>query len=311
MAHSGLFRAAPPRLPRWRAMRPQRRHCARLAKNCNRPVPRGGWCSRCRLAAIEVDHLLRDRIHHDDEDMAALRESLRARGQQTPIDLVDLGQWPLRADLWLAAVDGAWRSVRRNRRGAFFPLFRVCYAGRTGRRMPILPWSRKMKSGWRLAIMNAARIAAKAAEAGVYPDVQTALRHLFSSASRAKRSKIGTFRDDLSPDGCSVTVSGGDFRTAWVGIGCGIRGGCGAWPAPCADAGQGQPANPSGRTGAAGARFATCAGGACRPRAKPKWCRGSGCRWQARGRAARYTLSGPGLGADFGARLADWLRKRR
>ena len=38
-----------------------------------------------------------------------------------------------------------------------------------------------------------ARIAARAVEMGVYPDLSAALRHLFQSASRAKRSKIGSF----------------------------------------------------------------------------------------------------------------------
>ena len=38
-----------------------------------------------------------------------------------------------------------------------------------------------------------ARIAARAAEQGVYPSLKSALQHLFANASRAKRSKIGSF----------------------------------------------------------------------------------------------------------------------
>ena len=43
------------------------------------------------LAAVQDDYLVRDRILAEDEDLAALMASLRARGQQTPIDVVDLG----------------------------------------------------------------------------------------------------------------------------------------------------------------------------------------------------------------------------
>jgi plasmid stability protein len=44
-----------------------------------------------------------------------------------------------------------------------------------------------------LSYYERARIAARAAEQGVYPDETAALRGLFASASRAKRSKIGSF----------------------------------------------------------------------------------------------------------------------
>lgn len=44
-----------------------------------------------------------------------------------------------------------------------------------------------------LSYYERARIAAKAVEAGVYPSTKTALQSLFATASRAKRSKIGSF----------------------------------------------------------------------------------------------------------------------
>ena len=42
------------------------------------------------LAAISPDHLVRDRIPAEDEEMQALRESLRAHGQRTPIEVTPL-----------------------------------------------------------------------------------------------------------------------------------------------------------------------------------------------------------------------------
>ena len=44
-----------------------------------------------------------------------------------------------------------------------------------------------------LSYYERARIAAKAVEAGIYPSTKTALQSLFATASRAKRSKIGSF----------------------------------------------------------------------------------------------------------------------
>ena len=43
------------------------------------------------LAQIDESYLVRDRVVVDGEDMEALKTSLAARGQQTPIEVVDLG----------------------------------------------------------------------------------------------------------------------------------------------------------------------------------------------------------------------------
>ena len=152
----------------------------------------GRMVQKVALSAIEVDHLLRDRIHQDDEDMAALRESLRARGQQTPIDLVDLGNgryglisgWRrlmALSDLYAETGDSRFSHVQGLLRRP------------DGSADAYLAMVEENEIRVALGHYERARIAAKAAEAGVYPDVQAALRHLFSSASRAKRSKIGSF----------------------------------------------------------------------------------------------------------------------
>ena len=43
------------------------------------------------LADIQLDYLVRDRTLVDDAEMTALMDSLRARGQQTPVEVADLG----------------------------------------------------------------------------------------------------------------------------------------------------------------------------------------------------------------------------
>ena len=55
----------------------------------------GRLVQRLPLAAIEADHLVRDRIADNPEERLALQASIRARGQQTPVEVVDLGSGTL------------------------------------------------------------------------------------------------------------------------------------------------------------------------------------------------------------------------
>lgn len=142
------------------------------------------------LDQVEAGYLVRDRIASDPEEMAALVESLRARGQQTPIEVAQIG--PDRYGL----ISG-WRRLSALRQ----------LAAEGSETVSVLALLRKpdqasdayiamveeneIRVG--LSFYERARIAAKAVEAGVYPDDRSALRALFAAASRAKRSKIGSF----------------------------------------------------------------------------------------------------------------------
>lgn len=142
------------------------------------------------LDQVEAGYLVRDRIASDPEEMAALVESLRARGQQTPIEVAQIG--PDRYGL----ISG-WRRLSALRQ----------LAAEGAETVSVLALLRKpdqasdayvamveeneIRVG--LSFYERARIAAKAVEAGVYPDDRSALRALFAAASRAKRSKIGSF----------------------------------------------------------------------------------------------------------------------
>jgi len=62
-----------------------------LARQRDQDRAEGRMVIAVSLSEIRRDHLTRDRIPTvDEEEMTALVESLRARGQQTPVDLVDL-----------------------------------------------------------------------------------------------------------------------------------------------------------------------------------------------------------------------------
>ncbi|WP_238705121.1 ParB/RepB/Spo0J family partition protein [Parasedimentitalea marina] len=54
----------------------------------------GRLIERIALEQIDETHLVRDRLEQDEDEMGALMASLRARGQQTPIELVTLTDRP-------------------------------------------------------------------------------------------------------------------------------------------------------------------------------------------------------------------------
>jgi len=146
------------------------------------------------LDSVDEGYLVRDRMLADEEELSVLMESLVARGQQTPIEVVDLkdGRYGL--------ISG-WRRLTALRR----------LAGRAGQgeegpqtvlavlRRPetasdaYLSMVEENEIRVGLSFYERARIVARAAEQGVYPDTSAALAGLFASASRSKRSKIGSF----------------------------------------------------------------------------------------------------------------------
>ena len=141
------------------------------------------------LDAIEAEHLVRDRLSADEEEMQALLASLRTRGQQTPIEVMPLegGRFGL--------ISG-WRRLTALRR--------LAEEGQGGTVLAILRNPDTAAEAYcamveeneirvDLSYYERARIVARAAQMGVYPDTKRALQGLFASASRAKRSKIGSF----------------------------------------------------------------------------------------------------------------------
>lgn len=142
------------------------------------------------LSQIEAGYLVRDRIASDPEEMAALVESLRARGQQTPIEVAQIG--PDRYGL----ISG-WRRLSALRQLAaegseiVSVLALLRKPDQASDAYVAMVEENEIRVG--LSFYERARIAAKAVEAGVYSDDRSALRALFAAASRAKRSKIGSF----------------------------------------------------------------------------------------------------------------------
>ncbi len=144
------------------------------------------------LSAIDDDYLVRDRILAEDDDLAALMASMRARGQQAPIDVVDLGGgrfglisgWRrLTALRLLAAETGEARFATLQ------ALLRQ--PAEASDAYVAMVEENEIRVG--LSYYERARIVARLVDQGVYKTSQRALQSLFSTASRAKRSKIGSF----------------------------------------------------------------------------------------------------------------------
>jgi ParB/RepB/Spo0J family partition protein len=143
------------------------------------------------LDMVRGAYLTRDRVVVEDDDMAALIDSLRTRGQQTPIEVVKIeGGYGL--------ISG-WRrlqALRQLRSQTGEKRFDVIQALiRTPETLSdayvAMVEENEIRVG--LSYFERARIAAKAVEQGVFPDAKQALLSLFASASRAKRSKIRSY----------------------------------------------------------------------------------------------------------------------
>lgn len=152
----------------------------------------GRLVQKIPLDQIQADHLRRDRMAIDDDEMAALITSIREHGQRMPIEVVELGEGAF-------GLISGWR-----RMAALESLFSE--TGET-RFQNVLAFLRRpdtasdayvamveeneIRVG--LSYYERARIAALAVREGVYPTEKVALNQLFASASRAKRSKINAF----------------------------------------------------------------------------------------------------------------------
>jgi len=150
---------------------------------------------RLPLDSVEAAWMTRDRAHPgtgDDPDFAALLDSLRRNGQRSPIEVVEIA--PGRYGLL-----SGWRRLTALRQ--------LRDEDGEGAAATVLAFPRRPESAQAaylamveeneirlgLSYYERARIAARAVEAGVFATPKAALQGLFASASRARRSKIGSF----------------------------------------------------------------------------------------------------------------------
>lgn len=150
------------------------------------------------LALPEIDerHLARDRlpVPGEDEELASLKASLAAHGQRMPIEVMRLENRPHPYGL-LSGLRRltALRELHAETGEARFATVRALI------RRPESPAAaylamveeNEIRSG--LSYYERARLAALTADMGVFESERAALLGLFGAASRARRSKIGSF----------------------------------------------------------------------------------------------------------------------
>lgn len=159
------------------------------------------------LEEIAVDHLVRDRMSADDEDMAALKASLATHGQRTPIEVVQVAPEGRKGERPEAHTEGrpgyglisGWRrlaaltALHRETDEARFAKIKALI--RTpqdaGEAYVTMVEENEIRVG--LSYYERARIAVLAAERGAFPSAEAAVDTLYASGSRAKRSKIRSF----------------------------------------------------------------------------------------------------------------------
>ncbi|MEO0369820.1 MAG: ParB N-terminal domain-containing protein [Pseudomonadota bacterium] len=146
----------------------------------------GRLIQRIALDAIDETYLVRDRAVVDAEEMAALEQSLRVRGQQTPLEVVALGEGRF-------GLISGWRRLvaLRGIEGADDALCLVRAPQTASEAYLAMVEENEIRAG--LSFYERARIAARAAEQGAYPTARLAVKGLFGNVSSSKRSKIASF----------------------------------------------------------------------------------------------------------------------
>ncbi|MEM1159742.1 MAG: nuclease [Pseudomonadota bacterium] len=149
------------------------------------------------LDQIDTGHLTRDRrvLNRDGEDWAVLKASLMARGQQTPVELSDLGEdasprYGLISGLRrVSALRELLDETGQDRFALVLALIRPPEA--TPDKLIAMIEENEIRSG--ISFFERGRIAAMAASEGVFDDADASVEALFASSSRNRRYKIRCF----------------------------------------------------------------------------------------------------------------------
>ena len=165
---------------------------AEVAQTLTEARSEGRLIQRLPLHLIDADHLVRDRLSADAEEMAVLKESIRQRGQQTAIEVVALD------DGRFGLISG-WRRLGALRDLLFEtkePAFETVLAivrtpSDAADAYVAMVEENEIRVG--LSFYERARIVARAVDKGVFRSDRVALAQLFAAVSRSKRSKINQF----------------------------------------------------------------------------------------------------------------------
>lgn len=259
----------------------------------------GRMVLRLPLEAIVEDYLIRDRIEAEPEALAALVQSLRSRGQQTPVEVSDLGQG--RYGLisgWrrLVALRGLWAETGESRFATVQALLRKPEAGAD----PYVAMVEENEIRAGLSFYERARIVMRATEAGIFADERQALQSLFSTGSAPRRSKIKSFIQVVRALDGSLRFPARIPERLGLALVKAIEADEGFAPGLRARLAEEAPATAEEETALLNLALRGTRPG--RVAAPPVALR-------LHGRAGRAVIEGPGVDDGFLARLEAWLRQ--
>jgi ParB-like chromosome segregation protein Spo0J len=259
------------------------------------------------LGAIVADHLIRDRVTAEDADLPALIESLRARGQQVPVEVEPLGGGRY-------GLISGWRRLTALSRlqaetgAAEFATIRAILRAPRDAAEAYVAMVEENEIRLGLSHYERARIVARSVAGGVFADTQTALRRLFAQGSRARRSKIGAFLTVVAALDGHLRYPAALGERLGLTLAARLEGDAALAGRLRAALAAAAPADAA----AEAALIAGVLGGGRSARAKPLVEEAApGVRLQTAGGWLHpvLTLSGPGVDQAFRDRLVDWLRK--
>jgi ParB family chromosome partitioning protein len=145
----------------------------------------GRMVRKLPIGRIDATHLNRDRMVLDPEEMETLKASIAARGQQTPVEVLQLssGRFGL--------ISGLRRLAALREMGVEEVLAFVRRPETAAASYVAMVEENEIRAG--LSFYERANIAVQAVGAGVYPNAKAAVKGLFAHVAPAKRSKILRF----------------------------------------------------------------------------------------------------------------------
>lgn len=156
-----------------------------VAREMTAAEEEGRVVKKLPLDRIVLRHLARDRMVLDEEEMTALMASIEARGQQTPIEVLSLGNGSYGLISGLRRME----ALKRLGQGEVLAILRKPETSRAAYQAMVE--ENEIRSD--LSFYERAQIAVAAVVQGVYPDTKKAVKGLFAHAPAAKRSKITKF----------------------------------------------------------------------------------------------------------------------
>ena len=134
---------------------------------------------------VVCQHLSRDRMVLDEEEMEALKTSIAERGQQTPIEVV-----PLPGETY-GLISGLRRIEALKAVGTPHVLAVIRRPETARHAYQAMVEENEIRAG--VSFYERANIAVASVGQGVYPDARAAVKGLFAHVPKAKRSKILKF----------------------------------------------------------------------------------------------------------------------